>query len=502
MKLKKPLIKASKISSLLSLDSPVLRDESSPSHLLFSIIQIPFLSLLSFMSFPHHEKKSLCIMFKFSSLFSTLSLAAFLLLLLLTISAFSNFSLHSVAFRSKRPTWVFPSDKARVQFKSKSSPAVLLSVEEEVWENYVQDPGPVLPPINVTIEKRIKWFIDNINEFKIIRSNGLTRKFAVRAQEFFDDGCDARFFMTWISPVILFGHREFLALESLFKAHRFGCLMILSTTMDSRRGSQVLKPLVDAGFRVIAVTPDLPFLLRNTPAGAWFNELKKGNVDPGEIPLAQNLSNLLRLAVLYKYGGIYLDTDFIVMKKLTALRNSIGAQAIDAETGNWSRLNNAVLIFDKQHPLLFKFIDEFSLTFNGNKWGHNGPYLVSRVVARVAKRPGYNFNVLPPMAFYPVDWTKIGGLFKRPENPATSRWVAAKLLQLSGETYAIHLWNRQSNNLKIEEGSVMGRLISDHCLFYLANCCFFQTRIMKNMRQQRKREKPTRSKRYTEISGS
>lgn len=178
--------------------------------------------------------------------------------------------------------------------------------------------------------------------------------------------------------------------------------MILSASMDSRQGSQLLKPLVDSGYRVAAVSPGLSFLFKDTPAESWFNELKKGNVDPGEIPLAQNLSNLLRLAVLYKYGGVYLDTDVIVLKKFSALRNTIGAQAAD-ENGNWNRLNNAVLVFDKEHPLIYKFIQEFALTFDGNKWGHNGPYLVSRVVSRIEKRPNYNFTVLPPLAFYPVE---------------------------------------------------------------------------------------------------
>lgn len=316
----------------------------------------------------------------------------------------------------------------------------------------------------MTVEERIVWFKENLPEFKILHSNGLTRKFASRAQEFFNEDCEVRFFMTWISPVRAFGYRELLALESVFKAHPFGCVMILSASMDSRQGSQLLKPLVDSGYRVAAVSPDLSFLFKGTPAESWFNELKKGNVDPGEISLAQNLSNLLRLAVLYKYGGVYLDTDVIVLKKFSAIRNTIGAQAAD-ENGNWNRLNNAVLVFDQKHPLIYNFIREFALTFDGNKWGHNGPYLVSRVVSRIEKRPNYNFTVLPPIAFYPVDWIRISRFFRRPENPAASKWVAAKLRQLNGETFAIHLWNRQSSALKIEEGSVVGRLISYRCLF-------------------------------------
>jgi lactosylceramide 4-alpha-galactosyltransferase len=337
-------------------------------------------------------------------------------------------------------------------------------MQEEIKEvDRSENQSSVIPPFSLSVEERIEWFRKKVPEFEILKSDNLTKEFLGRVLEFFNNECDVRFFMTWISPVESFGRREFLALESLFKVHPHGCLLILSRDLDSIQGYRILKPLLDRTFKVAAITPDLSFLFKNTPAETWFEEIKSGNKDPGEIPLAQNLSNLIRLAVLYKFGGIYLDTDFIVLKSFADLRNAIGAQSIDVSK-SWTRLNNAVLVFDMNHPLLLKFIEEFASTFDGNKWGHNGPYLVSRVVQKVAGRPGYNFTVLPPMAFYPVGWNRIGGFFKKPENKVESRWVNAKLLQLSGETYGIHLWNRQSSKFSIEEGSVMGRLISDHCV--------------------------------------
>ncbi|TYJ19200.1 hypothetical protein E1A91_A09G176400v1 [Gossypium mustelinum] len=300
-------------------------------------------------------------------------------------------------------------------------------------------------------------------ENEIFRSDELTEKFHGRVQEFFNHKCEVQFFMTWISTAESFGAREILAVESVFKAHPHGCLMILSRTLDSAQGHMILKPLLDRGFKVQAVTPDLPFLLNNTPAEAWFNDIKSGEKDPGGIPLAQNLSNLMRLAALYKYGGVYLDTDFIVLKSFKGLKNTIGAQSINSAK-NWTRLNNAVLVFDKNHPLLYKFIEEFALTFDGNKWGHNGPYMVSRVVHRVEGRPGYNFTILPPVAFYPVDWIKIVRLFKVPSQQADPKWFEAKLQELNEKSYGLHLWNKQSSKLMVEEGSAMGKLLSEHCV--------------------------------------
>lgn len=343
----------------------------------------------------------------------------------------------------------------------------LRSMQEEKDEvDDGSDQRVLVAPFNSTEEERITWFQGKLHEFKILKSDNLSRQFHARVMGFFShESCEAKFFMTWIKPASSFGARELLSVESVFKVHPKACLIILSRTLDSIHGHRILKPFLDHGFKVKALTPDLQFLFKGTPAEGWFNLLRKGKKDPGEIPLFQNLSNLLRLAVLYKYGGVYLDTDFIILKPLTGLRNCIGAQSMDLGYKHWTRLNNAVLIFDMKHPLLLRFINEFALTFDGNKWGHNGPYLVSRVVERLGNRPGsFNFTILPPMAFYPVDWNKIGGLLRKPKTKGESKWVEAKLLQLSGATYGVHLWNKQSSKLMIEEGSVIGRLVSDHCI--------------------------------------
>ncbi|GFY83763.1 alpha 1,4-glycosyltransferase family protein [Actinidia rufa] len=397
-------------------------------------------------------------------IFSTISFTAVLLIIIFVCSFISNLSLQTVVLEAKKISLnSFHEDQPKLRWLSTKE--VLFSVTEEVDEEpETEDYTHFLTPFNGSDQERIDWFKKKLPGFDIFKSTILTREFDDRVRGFLgNEKCRVKFFMTWISPVRLFGGREFLALESLFNSHPDGCLVILSRTMDSFRGHRILRPLLDCGFRAISVTPDLSFLFEDTPAQSWFDDLTRGNKDPGEIPLAQNLSNLIRLAVLYKYGGVYLDTDFVVLKDFLGLRNSIGAQSVDQD-GNWTRLNNAVLVFDKNHPLLYKFMEEFASTFNGNKWGYNGPYLVSRVVERMEQGQERNFTILPPMAFYPVDWTRIAGLFARPVNRAHSKWVEAKLVQLSNASYGVHLWNKESSRLRIEEGSIIGRLVSKNCV--------------------------------------
>ncbi|KAF7845384.1 lactosylceramide 4-alpha-galactosyltransferase-like [Senna tora] len=328
-----------------------------------------------------------------------------------------------------------------------------------------EDDYSLIPPENISTRERIAWFRRQLPELRIFQPTTLSQQFHSRVLNFTNKGCSILFYMIWLSPSQSFGKREFLTMDTLFKAHPQGCLLIISKSMDSKRGNRVLKPLLDRGFKALAITPDLPFLVKDTPAEAWLEEMKSGTRDPGKIPLFQNLSNLLRLALLYKYGGVYVDIDLIILKNFSGLRNAIGAQSVNPVTKKWNRLNGAVMVFDRKHPILLDFLQEFASTFDGNRWGHNGPYLVSRVIDRVGNTPGYNLTILPPRAFYLVVWNKIERLFKKPENEIEARWVESEIKGVNkGETYAVHLWNKISREFDIEEGSVMARLISEHCI--------------------------------------
>ncbi|KAF7149477.1 hypothetical protein RHSIM_Rhsim02G0123700 [Rhododendron simsii] len=154
----------------------------------------------------------------------------------------------------------------------------------------------------------------------------------------------------------------------------------------------------------------------------------------------------------------------------------LGHKQLILKPGNWTRLNNAVMVFDKGHPILLKFIEEFARTFNGNKWGYNGPYLVSRVVQNLKGSDRFDVNILKPMAFYPLDWSRIRSLFQGPKNEAHAKWLRAKLNHICSQSYAVHLWNRQSKKIKIEEGIIIAKTISDCCVFCNSSASGFGSR--------------------------
>ncbi|VVB12870.1 unnamed protein product [Arabis nemorensis] len=385
-----------------------------------------------------------------STLFTAFAISFITLIVVTTLVLMSNFSM--------QPQRDF--SEVKIEIKRVIPHLPLSSEKEGKSNNPIKQETQVMitsPNLNIKVNEKLQVI-------EVFSGKNLSEKFQTRVIEFIGKGCEVNFVMTWISSVEFFGNREVFAIESVFKSHPRGCLMILSATMDSPQGYTTLKPFLDRGYKVLAVTPDLPFLLKGTAGESWLEEIKTGKRDPGKISLAQNLSNLMRLAYLYKYGGVYLDTDMIVLKSFKGLRNVIGAQTLNPSSTNWTRLNNAVLIFDKNHPLLLKFIEEFAQTFNGNIWGYNGPYLVSRVARAVEGSSEYNFTVMRPSVFYLVNWLEIEKFFKVPKTEKDTKWVKIKLGQMQKRSYGLHLWNKFSKKFEIEQGSAMWRLVSDHCI--------------------------------------
>ncbi|GMH19515.1 hypothetical protein Nepgr_021356 [Nepenthes gracilis] len=444
----------------------------------FTVADCNYFSKLQFSVFRRHFQKR-ALLSSFCCL--PTSLLALALVLLLAYSAVSVFYLY-VQFPvriSSEPVVFFPGNVRENARKWTSSSVnlssnVIYAVEEESSAvisrttrlHLLHDFDNFSLPFGYSSDfpSRMGRRKKRVIEIPHLQAN--RSRFSSRVKRFFSNySCELRFFMTWISSLESFTDRELFTMESLFNSHPDACLLIVSNSMDSSRGKQILSRFFDNNFRLMAISPDYDYLFKNTMAARWFDQLRKGEISPGKVSLGQNLSNLLRLSLIYKFGGIYMDTDFIVLKKFSSLRNVIGAQNLDCKTGNWSRLNNAVMIFDKKHPLLRKFIQEFSLTFDGDKWGHNGPYLVSRVVKRISGRSEYNFTVLPPSAFYPVGWRRISRLLERPREEFPSKWLGSKVEEIRSQSFAIHMWNRKSRSIKIEEGSLVSHLMLDFCIF-------------------------------------
>ena len=207
-------------------------------------------------------------------------------------------------------------------------------------------------------------------------------------------------------------------------------------------------------------------------------------------------SDGLRLLFLYTQGGVYMDTDVIVVKPLDQLHNVAGFAS------NAKLVNNAVLIFDKGNSFLGDCINEYFSTFKTEVWDFNGPQLLTRVQKRepysscqdrAAKRIadatsssmsiGYkncladapevcSVEILEEAAFSPIRWNEIGKIcFKAELNASSvaSKVNASKVKEdIEKSSYVVHAYNKISSEFfmsKLKPNTVCHWAYNLFCIF-------------------------------------
>ena len=98
--------------------------------------------------------------------------------------------------------------------------------------------------------------------------------------------------------------------------------------------------------RVAVVRYDLKTVFEGTPLEGWDYEREDYKEN-----LVNNLSNAIRLALVYKEGGIYMDFDVLSVSPFN-LSNCVSLQ-------NDGKICNAVFSFDKGHPFLLLCMKSF-----------------------------------------------------------------------------------------------------------------------------------------------
>ncbi|ELW64473.1 lactosylceramide 4-alpha-galactosyltransferase [Tupaia chinensis] len=255
-----------------------------------------------------------------------------------------------------------------------------------------------------------------------------------------------------ISPNFLFT----CSVESAARAHPESRVVVL---MKGLPGSNASLPR-HLGLSLLGCFPnvqllrlDLEELFRDTPLAAWYASGRR-RWEPYLLPV---LSDASRLALLWKFGGIYLDTDFIVLKSLRNLSNALGTQSRYV-------LNGAFLAFQRRHEFLALCMRDFVAHYNSWVWGHQGPQLLTRVFKKWCSIRSLDesqacrgVTTLPSQAFYPVPWQNWKKYFEdiSPE----------ELPRLLGATYAVHVWNKKSQGTRLQATSraLLAQLQARYC---------------------------------------
>ncbi|XP_063297729.1 alpha-1,4-N-acetylglucosaminyltransferase-like [Pelobates fuscus] len=208
-----------------------------------------------------------------------------------------------------------------------------------------------------------------------------------------------------------------------------------------------------SAFRNIYFFPLKPEeIFKDTPLLHWYQ-----NINPKQEPyLVNNYANGCRLALIWKYGGIYMDTDMISIQPIAHF-NFLTAQSPELS-------NNAVFGLSSHHYFTWNAMEDFAENYNGSLWGNQGPHLFTRVLEKFCNISNYegvedvicgDISYLHPQSYYPFSfgsWRKYYETWD--EFPSFN------------DSYALHIWNKMNeehNTMVPGSKTLIEHLYQKHC---------------------------------------
>lgn len=292
---------------------------------------------------------------------------------------------------------------------------------------------------------------------------------SVFSRNFLSNGpCPTNNSVNWVITSGRLNLVQTTALESIFLHNPEACLNIYMKE-DMEDAVEVLdqvKRLQNDGFLIFILRYNFRALVAQTLTGIegvptrivqqFFQRFP--TYEQGEYWTYSHESNFVRLLVLLQHGGIYLDTDIVLVKSLQAksFRNSI---AYEMEDGG--RLNNNVLIFDPNHWFLFTCLQEMFSNYSPSVYTANGPQLITRVFNSLTDKR--DVTVLPADTFQPVNWVGVSRIiFTQPSDQSESVEYQ-EIIEKSA--VGVHLNNRLTRNFEIRKGTLAHNILAGNCLY-------------------------------------
>ncbi|XP_063709149.1 lactosylceramide 4-alpha-galactosyltransferase-like [Culicoides brevitarsis] len=244
--------------------------------------------------------------------------------------------------------------------------------------------------------------------------------------------------------------RQICAIESVARwhpNHKIYVIFIAPVGIEMRKPeAELLRNLVKHE-NIYLRRANITKFAKNTPLEQFFDaqEYRKSKF------FNTHLSDILRFLTLYKYGGMYLDTDIVCLRNFEELgMNFVAAEAPTS-------LGSSVINFGNDELgriVALECLKELRSTFDGSIWAHNGPGVLTRVISRLCEttftklmtpEACSGFKVLSVETFAPVLWTYHKFYFQT-EN-------AKDVMKVVEKAYVIHLFNHMNKYIPVEKTS-------------------------------------------------
>ncbi|XP_034638345.1 alpha-1,4-N-acetylglucosaminyltransferase [Trachemys scripta elegans] len=199
-----------------------------------------------------------------------------------------------------------------------------------------------------------------------------------------------------------------------------------STWLDSN-STYAAFSLLSAMKNVFIFPLQMETLFQETPLLPWYHKVNAAQ----EKHWVHISSDASRLALIWKYGGIYMDTDVISIRPIP-VANFLAAQASKFSS-------NGIFGFPHHHWFIWDCMNDFVQNYNGRIWGNQGPLLMTRRLQALCNLTNFhnvedqscqNISFLHPQRFYPIPY------------PAWRRYYEVWDTSLDfNDSCALHLWN-------------------------------------------------------------
>lgn len=276
------------------------------------------------------------------------------------------------------------------------------------------------------------------------------------------------FVLVWSTNTSFFKLRSKRCIESIFFHHPNATVRVYSNGLPL----DFLREFALAGFAISVQRYELVELLRGTPAATWLSRGAEWQRGPY---FYSHLSDIMRVALLFKHGGVYLDFDMILTRplkllsdreasrghalsadaSLRGLHNAVGIESFHNGDPRRPILNGAFMYFQRGSRFLWNCMQEYAATYRPDLWGWNGPELLTRVHARCASVKSGLVQLEPPATFYPIHWEQ-AAVFAGSAQAQRQDHMLAKIRRFS---YAVHLWNKKTAPIRLDKQSLFHRLL-------------------------------------------
>lgn len=171
-------------------------------------------------------------------------------------------------------------------------------------------------------------------------------------------------------------------------------------------------------------------------------------------------SDFARYVLLWEYGGVYCDTDVMLVR---ALPPSLLPNFVAFQEAQRTRINGAVMGFAPRHALLrtllLAALDEYATKNGRASYIAVGPRLLTRVVR---SQTWVGLKTLPSRAFQPLPYKKVGPFcFEQPLRSTRH----ANRTALAADTYALHLNTKLTiRYAEVPAGTLCHSIYSTFCV--------------------------------------